>query len=188
MRPQTVAEFVEQFLPEQYVRLCEQGGPALSQARFGLNVVGAGQWSLIAGGQQLEIQRNLTADRVLTASVTADDFERLALGEALSEERPPLFIGQRMLRVDTQTLTLVKNVPGSILVRIADQGTQRRVLLTPGDRAIDFENAECAVECDHVDLIAVRSGQVPPLELFLAGKLRVLGDAQLALALGGLFV
>ncbi|HTM44907.1 MAG TPA: SCP2 sterol-binding domain-containing protein, partial [Polyangiaceae bacterium] len=132
--------------------------------------------------------RSLVVDRVLTASISANDFERLALGEALSEERPPLFIGQRMLRVDAQTLNLVRNVPGSILVRVADQEVQRRVLLTPGDRGIDFENAECAVECDHADLIAVRSGQVPPLELFLAGKLRVLGDAQLALALGGLFV
>jgi hypothetical protein len=182
----SVAEFVERYLPEQYARTLASFATMSSPAAFGLEVAGHGSWSLIAASDGLTVQPSLVDDRVLTASLSGEDFERLIMHDLPAPTSAP--IGQRVLRWDTETLGLVKAMPGSVLVSIADSPSTRKVLLTPGARAIDLASAACTIECELKDLLDVRAGIQQPMELFLAGKIRLLGDAQLALALAGILI
>ena len=184
----TVAEFVERYLPELFARVREQAGGRGGVGVFGLNVIGAGAWSLAPSDTGLHVALGLSGDRALTASLAVADFEKLVLQNITNSEPPSSLLGERLLRWDSETVALIKAMPGSILVRIADQGDHLMVLLTPGSRAIDLPHAECTLDCEWNDLTSVRQGLQQPMELFLAGKLRIQGDAQLALALAGVLI
>jgi hypothetical protein len=187
MSAESVAEFVEQFLPEQYA-LALAGKPAPAVAvTLGLSVPGNGVWSLTAGPERLLVDRGLSDSRTLTATLDAPDFERLLTSDELRlRSGAPLLVNTR--RWDEETLSLVRAMQGSILVRIADPPRERRILLTPGTLVADYDSARCTIECDFADLVGVRMGTQQPMDLFMAGKLRLQGDAQLALALGGLLL
>jgi len=184
----SVAEFVERQLPERYRALHGRLHNLASPVVFGLSVDGHGAWSLTADAEQLQVRANLSEDRVLTVSLSGPDFEHLVLGQAALFEGGSSLMGSRVLRWDSEMRSLVSAMPGSILVSIRDGSVLRSVLLTPGLRAIDFEHAECTIDCELDDLRAVRAGQQQPMELFIAGKLSIRGDAQLALAFAGLLI
>jgi hypothetical protein len=183
-----IAEFVEQYLPERYLASCDPKAVSQNPVVLGLSVVGVGAWSLVAHGDHLQVQQELVEQRVLTISSSEVDFEHLVLGHLPLFEQSSPMIAPRMLRWDDETRGLVTAMPGSILVRIGDQSQVRKILLTPGLRAIDFETAQCTIDCELADLLAVRSGAQQAMELFLAGKLRIDGDVQLALALAGILI
>jgi hypothetical protein len=182
----TVAEFVERYLPERYRALCEPGAAPRDPVVLGLCLPERAAWSLVAHADHLQVHGALDDERVLTVSLSEPDFEHLVLNQlTLLDQGAPMFT-PKVLRWDAETRRLVTAMPGSILVRIGDQGTTRKVLITPGVRPIDFEGALCTIDCELSDLLAVRAGTQQIMELFLAGKLRIDGDVQLALALAGI--
>lgn len=187
MSAESVAEFVEQYLPERYALALAGKVPPAVAVTFGLRITGTGDWSLTAGPERLLVDRELSERRILTATLDLEDFERLLTSDELRlRDDVPLLANAR--RWDAETLSLVRAMQGSILVRVSDLPRDRRILLTPGTLVADFDSAPCTIECDFADLIAVRTGVQQPMDLFMAGKLRLQGDAQLALALGGLLL
>lgn len=182
-----VADFVERYLPERYRALCEPSSAAHRPVVFGLHVEGVSSWSLVAHADHLQVQPQLSEERMLTVSLSEPDFEHLVLSQLSLFETGSPMIAPKALRWDDETRQLVSAMPGSILVRIADQGLARCIWLTPGLRPI-ARDAQCTIDCDWSDLLAVRAGSQQAMELFLAGKLRVDGDVQLALALAGILM
>jgi putative sterol carrier protein len=91
-----------------------------------------------------------------------------------------------MLRLDAETCRLVAAVPGALRVRVNDGERRLEVVLGPGNA--DFSAPRCTATCqlaDFQDLLAQRQN---PMDLFLASKLVLDGDLEVALALGGLFL
>ena len=89
---------------------------------------------------------------------------------------------------DEETVDLLRRQTGRILVRIDDAGTRRRIALTPGAQPYSLDDAECMIDCALVDLVELQTQRKNPLDLFYSGQLRITGDAQVALAMAGLFL
>jgi hypothetical protein len=183
-----VAEFVERELPERYGALCDANAEARPPVIFGLHVQGLKTWSLAAHTDHLQVRPTLDDRRVLTVSLSEADFERLVLDQLTLFEQGAPMIAPKALRWDDETRRLITALPGSILVRIADRDTMRTVRLIPGLGALDAKDARCTIDCELDDLLAVKAGSQQLMELFLAGKLRIDGDVQLALALAGVLM
>ena len=82
---------------------------------------------------------------------------------------------------------MVRHVPGSVLFVARDGERRHRLLVTPGRRVADLSSAECTIEVAKSDLIGADGKGVPPMQLFVAGKLRITGNIQIAMALAGIF-
>jgi hypothetical protein len=184
----TVADFVERYLPERYRALCTLATTPTKPVVLGLHVIGLTGWSLVTHSDHLQVQRELSSERVLTVSMSEPDFQHLVLEHLPLLEQGSPMLAPKVMHWDEETRRLVTAMPGSILVQIGDQPATRRVLLTPGVRPIDFDKALCTIYCELSDLMAVRAGSQQIMELFLAGKLRIDGDVQLALALAGVLM
>ena len=58
----------------------------------------------------------------------------------------------------------------------------------PGLQPYSLDSAECCIDCDITALQAVQEKRKNPLDLFYEGQIRISGDAQIALAMAGLFL
>jgi hypothetical protein len=185
---QSAEDFARRFIPEQFARLREVLASRTWPGSLALSVEGEGAWSFRIREGELEVLSDLEDDRLLTVSLSADDFSKI-VGMIPSAENPkPSVLSHKLLRWDAETVNLVRNLPGSILLRFDDQATVRRVLLTPALGSRSFDEAACAIDCAWADLLDVQAGKQQPMDLFLAGKIRLSGNVEVALALAGLLL
>lgn len=157
------------------------------------HVEGAGTWSLRLLDGVLEVGRDVEDDVVLQLLVTLDDFGPLVVSsvEQLSEDESSLagrMSALKALSVDAETARLVRHVPGSVLLVVRDGDVRRRLLLSPGRREPNLDQADCTIECEYGDLLDVQAGRQDAMSLFVAGKLKLSGNVQIAMAMSSLFV
>jgi hypothetical protein len=211
MVPQRPDELIAEFLPRYFEELTTGGAPGQPQGAVGrapapagvvLRVVGAGAWTLRIIAAKLQVEVGVGSDAALQLSLHERDFSTLIvkpleLGlEALertppSEQKRATALGafwSRLGRWDPETVELLKRQSGRILVRIEDAGTSRNLSLTPGTRPYSLEEGECTIDCRLQDLKDLQSKRGSPLDLFYGGQIRIGGDAQVALAMAGLFL
>jgi hypothetical protein len=165
----------------------------------GLRVVGAGEWTLRIVDERLLVDPTIQNDVALQISLLARDFAPLVvrpLRRALARRAPGASgspqsnagIWARLGRWDEETVDLLRRQTGGILLRIADADVQRCIALTPGLMPHSLERADCTIDCALADLEQLQEKQSSPLDLFYAGQIRISGDAQIALAMAGLFL
>jgi hypothetical protein len=168
-----------------------------SGAGIVVRVVGAGEWTLRLVERKLLVAPGVAADVALQLSLRAEDFGplcvepvRRALSEVPAASRASAARGfwTRLGRFDEETVDLLRQQEGRILVRVDDAGTSRNVALTPGARQYSLEEAECCIDCALEALHAVQAKHKNPFDLFYEGQIRITGDAQIALAMAGLFL
>jgi hypothetical protein len=210
--PEHPEELVAQFLPHYVERLLASGpeqrvvgaartglprGPA--PVGVGLRVVGAGEWTLRIVERRLVVEAGISPDVALQISLRDADFEQLVLAPlrralALQTDREPApgnasnGLWSRLGRWDEETVDLLRCQSGGILLRVDDAGTQRNVAFSPGTSSHSLESAACIIDCKLADLIDLQNKRSNPLDLFYAGQIRISGDAQIALAMAGLFL
>jgi hypothetical protein len=174
-----------------------RGRRAPSGAGIVVRAVGAGEWTLRLVERKLLVEPGVAADVALQISLRAEDFGplcaepvRRALGEVTPEARASAArsFWTRLGRFDEETVDLLRRQEGRILVRVNDAGTSRNVALTPGARPYSLEDAECCIDCELEALHAVQAKHKNPFDLFYEGQIRITGDAQIALAMAGLFL
>jgi len=181
-------QFVEDYLPSRFAELGGNQPPITSRASGVFRVVGSGEWSLRLEAGRLEIEKGMRDDCALQLSLHADDLEPLVkrLLDAASESLGSLAASSlTALNWDEETVGLVKNIPGSALVLVHDDGADRQLLITPGHGLADFAAAACRIECRMSDLLEAQAKRESAMQLFMDGKILLHGDAQIALALGG---
>ncbi|HKO95205.1 MAG TPA: SCP2 sterol-binding domain-containing protein [Polyangiaceae bacterium] len=169
---------------------------APAPAGVGLRVVGAGEWTLRMVGERLLVDPVIQDDVALQISLQARDFASLVvrpLRRALERRAPDAAqntagIWARLGRWDAETVDLLRRQSGGILLRISDADLQRNIALTPGALPYSLERADCTIDCALGDLEQLQEKQSSPLDLFYAGQIRISGDAQIALAMAGLFL
>jgi len=61
------------------------------------------------------------------------------------------------------------------------------LLLAPAGVAVDIDKPTCDVSCTLEDFWKLQSGEANAFELLMDGRLRLGGDAQIAMALSGVF-
>jgi len=173
-----------------------RGAP--SNAGVLVRVVGAGEWTLRLSDRALSASAGMAADVALQLSLRAEDFSPLvvepmrralaARGGAEAAEVAARGLWARLGRFDDETVELLRQQQGNILVRIEDAGASRPVALTPGQAAYSLERGECTIDCPLAALLELQEKRKSPLDLFYEGRIRIGGDAQVALAIAGLFL
>jgi hypothetical protein len=121
--------------------------------------------------------------RALAAAASSQD-----AGAAAERALAARGLWTRLGRFDEETADLLRRQEGRILVRVDDRGTSRNVALTPGLQPYSLDSAECCIDCEIAALEAVQDKRKNPLDLFYEGQIRITGDAQIALAMAGLFL
>ena len=173
-----------------------RGRRAPANAGIVTRVVGAGEWTLRFAERALAVSPGVAADAALQLSLRAEDFGPLVLEPLRSALAAPGEAGAlaarsfwtRLGRFDEETVDLLRRQEGRILVRVDDAGTSRNVALTPGLQPYSLEQAECNIDCPLAALREVQARRKNPLDLFYEGQIRITGDAQIALAMAGLFL
>lgn len=204
--PDEPGRLLTEFLPQFFARLAApegSGGSARppshrTPAPVGivLRVVGAGEWTLRIVGTQLVVEPGVAEGAALQISLAVRDWGPLvvaplarALEQAGSTAAPPRgAVWARLGRWDAETVDLLRRQPGSVLVRVDDAGLSRNIALTPGSQPYSLETAACIIDCALADLLELQAKRKNPLDLFYAGQIRISGDAQVALAMAGLFL
>lgn len=178
------------------------GGRSPAPVGVAVRVVGAGEWTLRIVEDQLRVEPGVANDVALQVSLLARDFAPLivdplrlsfqgaetAVAGAAPARNIPSGVWSRLGRWDEETVELLRRQSGRILVRVDDAGTSRNISLAPGTQPYSLESAECSIDCQLQDLLALQAKRGSPLDLFYSGKIRITGDAQIALAMAGLFL
>lgn len=169
-----------------------------SSAGVAVRVVGVGEWTLRLADRALQLSPGVADDVALQLSLRAEDFASLVVeptrralqapDAAALRARAARGLWTRLGRFDDETADLLRRQDGRILVRVNDSGTSRNVALTPGAQQYSLDSAECCIDCDLDALASVQEKRKNPLDLFYEGQIRITGDAQIALAMAGLFL
>lgn len=183
--------FFTSYLPSRFAKAAARLGVTQSVGSVTARVVDAGEWSLRIEGGELRVLRGAEDDVMLQLTVAPADFDVL-VREPLSQldaENAPLgrVSPLRALAANPETARLVRHVPGSVMLVARDGDARHRLLMTPGRRKADLAYAECTIDCTLDDLRAAHAGAVPPMQLFVSGKLKITGNVQIAMALAGIF-
>lgn len=181
-------EFFASYVPSRFAAIKESyaGRTSVGSVTFR---VGQAEWSYRLVDGELEMTRHVEDDVVLQVSVPSEDFEPLLVAASERAVAAGSYSAMpassfRALRIDAETARLVRRVPGSVLFVARDVDVQRRLLVTPGRRSTDFAAADCTVECDLADFVQAEAGGAQAaMQLFVAGKLRIQGNVQIAMAL-----
>jgi putative sterol carrier protein len=71
---------------------------------------------------------------------------------------------------------------------VTDDGRPHKLVITPGSAAPNVEEPECRIECLMGDFMDMQTGKLNPMQLAMSGRIRILGNAQIAMALSSVFL
>jgi hypothetical protein len=170
-------------------RVVDLGQPGRSPAAANIIV---GEWSLRLKDGELEVKKGLADDVVLQVSVSAQDFKPIFVQGAELQEGEPLrpdqqILAFKVLTIDAERVKLVKSVAGNVAFVVRDGERAHRVVVTPGSGALNLESPDCRLECLMTDFMDLQTGKKNPMELAMSGRIRIIGNAQLPIALSSVF-
>lgn len=186
--PSAPGPFLTEFLPALAARASLAGVTSVGSITV---VVGEESWNLRLAAGKLEVAHVHEEDAFARIAIPPDDFAPLisepiaARGSTLPSTVPAGAF--KLFAQDPRIASAMRHLPGSVLLEVRDGENRRRILITPGLRAADFDSAECVISCDMEDYLDAATGRTPPMQLFMSGKLTLTGNVQLAMALSGLF-
>ncbi len=185
--PSTPEAFFDTWLPARLEGL-DPSASAFAGVRCNLHVtVGDGLWwlSLDEGRVQVERTQRNPDEADFQICTERESFAQIvSQGAELANQAQGAH--KRLRRVEPETLELVKNIPGSLKLRLHDQAGDYWLSLGPGAHPI--APPACTLSCALNDYLEMRAGRAAPMDLFMAGKIRIDGDAQVAMALAGILL
>jgi hypothetical protein len=190
--PPSPEAFFTSYIPARFAELAgfERANSAGSVL---FAVPGVGQWAYRLAEGKLLVDPNGGADVIVVITIPEPSFvpivvagaERL-VGQTLPPERQLLAF--RALTLDAERAQLIRGVAGSVAFAVVDGPSTHRVYVTPGMAVPNLAQPECEISCEADAFWGLQSGTHNPIELLMSGKLRIAGDAQIPMALSGLFV
>jgi putative sterol carrier protein len=190
--PSSPESYFGQYIPERF-----SGLPGFEQVSSVASVVFAvpevGAWSFRLREGQLACEPGLSSDTVVRITIPQSSFEPIVVrgtermaGLALSPEKQMLAF--RALTLDAERVAQLKSVVGSVSFAVLDGKDNHRVYVTPGSAVPNLARPECEISCESDAFWGLQTGTQNPIELLMNGKLKIAGDAQVAMALSSLFV
>jgi hypothetical protein len=184
--PRSPARFFGEYVPEHFAGM----GSALSERSSPGAIafeVGEEAWSLRLQAGRVKVEPGIAADTLLRMTLSAADFEPVIIAGVERLEESGLerqLVAGRALAIDVERARLLRETGGSVLLSLASGTTTHRVLVSVGGTTPKPDAPDCEIECALVDLWSIQSGSGNPFQLLLDGKLRIKGNAELALAVG----
>jgi hypothetical protein len=186
--PSSPVAFFTSYLPAQFAALGDKVAGKSSPYAISIAVPDAGAWTLRLEDGKLVIKDGADPEALLTLTLRESDFDtlfaesaRLASASAPSPESH--VFAWKALGVDAQKAKLVRAIPGSMAFVVTDGETSRKLLVTPQGRTPNLETPECRLECKMDDFREMQAGKQQPLQLIMAGKMKIVGNAQIPMAL-----
>jgi hypothetical protein len=190
--PSSPESFFGQYIPERF-----SGLPGFEQVSSLASVVFAvpevGSWSFRLRAGQLACEPGLSSDTVVRITIPQSSFEPIVVrgterlaGLALSPEKQMLAF--RALTLDAARVAQIKSVVGSVSFAVLDGTSNHRVYVTPGSAEPNLVRPECEISCESEAFWGLQTGTQNPIELLMSGKIKIAGEAQIAMALSSLFV
>lgn len=194
--PEQPGDLLTAFLPRRFAELAPRERVLQSRPSprgIVVRVLELGEWTLSIVDGQLAVEVGNAPDAALQVTLRGSDFGPLVVEPWRSERREPTAaevsaLLAKLSRWDDETTQLLRNVPGSLLVRVDDAGLVRPIAVTPGALQASLDAAACTIDTSLDALRAIVRGERSPLDSLYAGELKLSGDAQLALALAGAFM
>jgi putative sterol carrier protein len=202
--PDAPGDFFTVFVPQRFAALpASVHGALASKPSPGALVCrvegeGGGTWSLRLVGGKVEVTPEVAPDVLLQITIPAEDFGPILIEGARAYEaaNPDVskqtierqLIAFKALAIDAERAKLIRAIPGSMVFAIKDGDRVRRLALTPGNKPPKLDNAECRVDCAMSDFRDMQTGKVQPMQLFMQQKMKMVGNAQIPMALSTVFV
>jgi putative sterol carrier protein len=202
--PDAPGDFFSVFVPQRFAALPASVHGALagksSPGALLCRVEGdpGGVWSLRLEGGKVVVSTEPAADTLLQITIPAEDFGPILIEGARAYEaaNPDLsrqtlerqLIAFKALAIDAERAKLIRAIPGSMVFAIKDGDKVRRLALTPGGKPPRLDKPECRVECLMSDFRDMQTGKVQPMQLFMQQKMKMIGNAQIPMALSTVFV
>lgn len=191
--PETPQEFFTQYIPKRFDLVKSPLAGKSSSGCMTFRVSGAGEWSLRLIDGNLVVENGMADDVVLQVTTSSEDFAPIFVQGAVTQEGDPIkpeqqVLAFKVLTVDAERLALVKGIAGSVAFVIADGDRTYRLAVTPGAQIPKLDAPECRLEVKMSDFMDMQTGKQNPMQLAMSGKIKIVGNAQIPMALSGVFV
>jgi putative sterol carrier protein len=191
--PETAKEFFTQYVPSRFAAVKEGAAGKTSSGSMVFRVEGAGEWSLRLENGELVVKDGMEDDVIIQVTASEADFKPIFVQAAVLQEGEPIrpehqVMAFKALTIDTERANLVRGINGTVAFVIDDQGKQLKLAITPGKAAPKLDSPDCRLECKMSDFIDMQTGKQNPMQLAMSGKIRIVGNAQVPMALSGVFV
>lgn len=190
--PETPGDFFVKYVPQRFeaVKASIAGKTSAGCLTFR---VGGDAWSLRVKQGELEITSGAAEDVILQITIPPEDFKAIVVRGAELQERETLVPEQQLLAfkaltIDAERIALVRNVRGSMAFLITDTGVAHKLVITPGNAAPNVDQPECRLDCLMSDFMDMQTGKLNPMQLAMSGRIRISGNAQIPMALSGVFI
>ena len=188
--PESPEEFFNTYVPSRFAEVQEklEGKSSAGSIVFR---VGAEEFALRLNDGKLDVSKGMTDDAVMQVTVSEADFVPIVVEGARGQEekgqRPESqMAADKIMSIDQAKADLIRGVKGTLCFAITDAGETRKISMTPGVAEPNLESPECELQCQMSDFIEMQGGQVNPMQLTMQGKLKIVGNAQIPMALMGM--
>jgi putative sterol carrier protein len=191
--PETPKQFFTEFLPRRFQSVKAGVAGKTSSGSMLFRVSGVGEWSLKLEDGEVVVTEGMQDDVILQVTVSPDDFKPIFVQSAVLQEGETIRPEQQVmafkaLTIDTERANLVRGIAGSVAFVVDDGGKTHQLVVTPGKGEPKLDAPDCRLECKMSDFIDMQTGKQNPMQLAMSGKIRIVGNAQIPMALSGVFV
>jgi putative sterol carrier protein len=191
--PETPKQFFTEYVPARFQSVKQGLAGKTSSGSMVFRVDGSGEWSLRLQNGELVVQDGVQDDVIIQVTVSADDFKPIFVQGAVMQEGETVRPEQQVmafkaLTVDSERAKLVQNINGTVAFVIDDDGKRHQLAITPGKNAPKLDAPDCKLECKMSDFIDMQTGKQNPMQLAMSGKIKIVGNAQIPMALSSVFV
>jgi putative sterol carrier protein len=191
--PEQPREFFTNYVPSRFAAVKEGVAGRTSSGSMVFRVEGAGEWSLRLENGELTVKDGMEDDVIIQVTASEADFKPIFVQSAVLQEGETIrpehqVMAFKALTIDAERANLVRGINGTVAFVIDDQGKQLKLAITPGKGTPKLDSPDCRLECKMSDFIDMQTGKQNPMQLAMSGKIRIVGNAQVPMALSGVFV
>ena len=188
--PDSPKEFFTQFLPSRFEALKAGLAGKSSSGSMVFRVQGAGEWSMRLKDGEIEVSEGMHDDVIIQVTVSSEDFKPIFVQGAImqgdAEIKPEQqVLAFKALTVDAERVKLVQNIAGTVAFVVDAGGATHRLAITPGKAEPKIDAPDCRLECKMSDFMDMQTGKQNPMQLAMGGKIKIVGNAQIPMALSG---
>ncbi|MCA9591848.1 MAG: SCP2 sterol-binding domain-containing protein [Myxococcales bacterium] len=191
--PETPKDFFTQYIPSRFEAMKSAFAGKTSAGSMVFRVSGAGEWTLTLEAGELVVSEGQKDDVIIQVTVSEDDFTPIFVQAALQQEDEPIKPEQQVMAfkaitVDEERAKLVRGIAGSVAFVVSDDEKVHKLVITPGAAKPNLDAPDCRLECSMNDFLDMQTGKQNPMQLAMGGKIKIVGNAQIPMALSGVFV
>jgi putative sterol carrier protein len=191
--PEHPRDFFSEYVPKRFERVKAALSGKTSAGSMTFRVSDIGEWSYRLAAGELAVSAGMADDALLQITVANADFKPFFVRGAELQEgaeiRPDAqILAFKVLTVDEERAKLIGTVNGTVAFVVSDGDSQHKLFVTPGKGSPNTATPDCRLECTMSDFMDLLLGKHNPMQLAMAGRIRIIGNAQIPMALAAVFV